>query len=349
MFWELLTNSRQSKTLAPPMPPPTRFVARENMLSGHFSIALRLAGFPTAIFLFLFLAFSGCATTDDYSFVRYGQTPDPATHQLDPTTVPALSDVLALNYASSVAAILRCKFKGARITREISSTAQVALAAAAGASAAFHYSATTVAALGLGSAGIPELQKIFDAKGRAQVYQDAVRLIEEAEIEYLSLNQKPSNSVLTQNGVTLFQRVTASIHVVEKTLAGNLPTVDDMKKATEAMSPAGAVKTTAGKPAVNNTPASGRVQKLAPVVIEKTVTQDVGLQPEQVRAITSAAGRILKKISPSQAQAVADKVGIVPRDGQDPREALSEELGDSSISAAKAADILKELQKQAPE
>jgi hypothetical protein len=213
---------------------------------------------------FLCFALSACSTVDHYSFIRYGETPDPTTQQFDPTAIPPLSDVLALNYASSVASILRCKFTGARIAREVSSTAQVALAALAGAGAAFNWSATTITALGLGSAGIPELQKIFDAKGRAQVYQDAVRLIEEAEIEYLALNQRPLPNVLTQNGVTLFQRVSASIHVVEKTLAGNLPSVQEMQKATEPMSKAGAVPTFAGDPAFNNLPANTNSAQSSP-------------------------------------------------------------------------------------
>jgi len=306
--------------------------------------------------LFLCFALTACTTIDKYSFIRYGQTPNQTTQQFDATAIPPLSDVLALNYASSVASILRCKFNGARITREISSTAQVALAALAGAGAAFHWSASTITALGLGSAGIPELQKIFDARGRAQVYQDAVRLIEEAEIEYLALNQRPSPTELTQNGVTLFQRVTASIHVVEKTLAGNLPSVQDMQQATEPMSQTGATPTAAGSTPSNVIPANGKapvgkapVRKLEPVIIEKTVVQEVGLQSDQVLAITKAAGAILKKSTVPQAQAVADKVAIGVAPGQDPHEALSQVLGGSSITASKATDILKELQKQVPQ
>jgi hypothetical protein len=167
-----------------------------------------------------------------------------------------LNDVLALNYSSSVVALLRAKYTGARITREISSTAQLGLAAAAAYGAAFDYSKSTLAVLGLASAGIPELQRIFGAKERAQIYQDAIRLIEEAQVEYLALNQQPSPHYLTQNGVTLLQRVTSSIHVVEKTLAGNLPTVEDMQKATEQMSRSGAKKTAPGDPVFNNRPAN---------------------------------------------------------------------------------------------
>jgi hypothetical protein len=256
-----------------------------------------------------------------------------------------------LNYASSVAAILRAKYTGARITRELSSTAQIGLAAAGGYGAAFHYSASTLAILGLGSAGIPELQRLFGAKERAQTYQDAIRLIEEAEVGYLALNQRPSTTVLTQNGVTLFQRVTASIHVVEKALAGNLPSVLDMQKATERMSETGAKRTPAGATPSNLVRANGSapVQKLEPVIIEKTVMPEVGLQPDEVLALTKAAGAILKKATVAQGQAVADKVGIVVEKDQDPREALSQVLGGSSITATKAADILKELQNQIPQ
>jgi hypothetical protein len=176
----------------------------------------------------------------------------------DPQVAPKLSDAVAINYADSAARLLRAKFTGARIADETGRTTQVILAGLAGATAAFDFGSSTVAALGLSSAAIPELQRIFNAKGRTQAYQDAVRLIEEAEIEYLSFNQNPSDIVLTQNGITLFQRTTATIHVVEKTLTGALPTVEDMQKATEPMSTTGAMKTRAGAPAVNNIPANQR-------------------------------------------------------------------------------------------
>ncbi|HVF70984.1 MAG TPA: hypothetical protein VM940_05190 [Chthoniobacterales bacterium] len=207
------------------------------------------------IALALCLTLAACAS-DRYSFIDYSQQVDPRTGVPNSARVLKLNDVLALNYASSVTALLRAKYTGARITREISSTAQIGLASAAAYGAAFSYSASTLAVLGLGSAGIPELQRLFGAKERAQTYQDAIRLIEEAEIEYLSLNQNPSSTMLTQNGVTLLQRVTASIHIVEKTLAGNLPTVEEMHKATERMSREGAVETSAGAPAFNNRPAN---------------------------------------------------------------------------------------------
>jgi hypothetical protein len=304
---------------------------------------IRVPKLPT---VFLCFALTACTTIDKYSFIRYGQTPNQTTHQFEATAIPPLSDVLALNYASSVASILRCKFNGARIAREISSTAQVALAAFAGAGAAFHYSASTVTALGLGSAGIPELQKIFDAKGRAQAYQDAVRLIEEAEIEYLALNQRPSPTVLTQNGVTLFQRVTASIHVVEKTLAGNLPSVEDMQKATERMSESGATKTAAGSTPSNLIPANGKapIRKLEPVVIEKTVQLSEGLQADDVHVITKASGTIIRAMElPEAQQAVSSLTGDKTPDPE-AKATLVKMNSDTKITAQRATQILAAVQ-----
>lgn len=304
---------------------------------------------PKLLTSFLCFAVTACTTTDNYSFIRYGETPNPTTQQFDPTAIPPLSDVLALNYASSVASILRCKFTGARIAREISSTAQVALAAFAGAGAAFNWSATTITALGLGSAGIPELQKIFDAKGRAQVYQDAVRLIEEAEIEYLAFNQRPSPTVLTQNGVTLFQRVTASIHVVEKTLAGNLPSVDDMQKATERMSKTGATETSAGKTPSNLIPANGaappvnaRVQVLKPVVIHEAVPAGP-TRTDNIQAVVASAGDILRSLTKDQAQKALNELKPDAPASSNPHEDITAMLMDTT-TMEQAVKILSALQ-----
>ncbi len=103
------------------------------------------------------IALPGCAT-DKYSFVEYGQQIDLRTGQYNSARDLKLNDVLALNHATSVVALLRAKYKGARITREISSTAQLGLAAVAASGIAFKYSASTLAVLGSGSAEIPELQ-----------------------------------------------------------------------------------------------------------------------------------------------------------------------------------------------
>jgi hypothetical protein len=301
---------------------------------------------PKLCTLFLCFALTACTTTDKYSFIRYGQSVDPSTGQYDARRDPVLTDVLALNYASSVAAILRAKYTGARITRELSSTAQIGLAAAAGYGAAFHYSASTLAILGLGSAGIPELQRLFGAKERAQTYQDAIRLIEEAEVEYLALNQRPSTTVLTQNGVTLFQRVTASIHVVEKALAGNLPSVADMQKATERMSETGATRTPAGATPSNLVPANGSapVQKLEPVVIEKTVQLNEGLQPEDVHVITTAIGTIIRAMTLEEAQRAVSSLSGEKTPDPEAKATLFKLNNDTKVTAQRATQILAAVQ-----
>ena len=216
---------------------------------------------------------------------------------------------------------------------------QVALAALAGAGAAFDYGASTVTALSLGSAGIPQLQQIFDAKGRAQTYQDAVRLIEEAEIEYLAHNPRPSDRELTPNGVTLFQRVSASIHVVEKTLAGNLPTVQDMRQATEPMTPIGALPFQAGDVPPNNISASagiplgkseltqivGRRNKVTIVNGGTPPPPDVTVNriPESLQARNNALQSGFTNLTDSDASARLAENGISP--GVNPKEVLGAE------------------------
>jgi hypothetical protein len=150
----------------------------------------------------------------------------------------------------------------------------------------------------------------------------------------------------------LVKRVASAINLVNDIINGHLPSQASMQKAVEPMTSQGNEPQNPDEPPVNErvqTAGAAPIRKLQPVVIEKTVVKDVGLQSDQTLAITIAAGAILKKSTVPQAQAVADKVAIGVAPGQDPREALSQVLGGSSITASKATDILKELQKQVPQ
>lgn len=300
----------------------------------------------------LSLGLEACAT-DTTTFLNYGNPPSnaplPPREQL--MAAPAVSDGLAINYANSVEIIMRCKATQNRITREVSSTAQIGLAAFGGVGAALNWSKATLTILGLGSAAMPELQRIFDAKGRAEAYNQAAELIHDGVLEYYAHNSEPSSTEFTPNGVTLVKKVSAAINLVNDTITGHLPSQKQMQEAIEPMSPEGTTVQNPEAPPVNLIPANGKapVRKLKPVIIEKTVVSEVGLQSDQLLAITIAAGAILKKSTVPQAQAVADKVAIGVAPGQDPREALSQVLGGSSITASKATDILKELQKQVPQ
>ena len=73
---------------------------------------------------------------------------------------------------------MRCNARS-RITREVSATAQVGLAAFGGVGAAYNRTKTTLTVLGLASAGILQLQGIFDAKGRAEAYNQAAEKIQD--------------------------------------------------------------------------------------------------------------------------------------------------------------------------
>jgi len=200
---------------------------------------------PKWIAPLLCLALAGCASHDRFSFVEYSRNPakyDPK----DSSRQWAPNDEQALQFSSNVVRLLRAKASGARITREVSNAAQVTFSGLAGASPVFGFSDRTLAVLGLGGALTPDFQGIFNAKGRAEAYSDAVRLIETAQSAYLAHNQQPTEDKLTQNGATVIQRTQASVHIVEKVLSGRVPTIIDLEQATEKMSAAGAKATNAG-------------------------------------------------------------------------------------------------------
>ncbi|MFN0080530.1 MAG: hypothetical protein ACKVY0_29025 [Prosthecobacter sp.] len=229
---------------------------------------------------------SSCVVNRDrFSFVEYSRNPAKYNGgQAFQAWQP--SDQLALAYSSNVVAIFRAKATGARVTRELSGSTQVAMSALAGTTAAFNFTKSGIAVLGLGSSLIPTFQGIFNAKGRAEAYADAVRLIETAQADYWSHNQKASDNELTQNGVTLIQRTQATIHVVEKTLSGRIPTIIDLQQATEPMSEVGAKTTQAGT-AHNHIPATGKLPELR----EPTPPNPDGSQP----AVASRSATTIQK------------------------------------------------------
>ena len=207
------------------------------------------------VLLLLCLTLVGCASRDSFSFIEYSR--NPAKYDAS-DTLPSwgANDQQALQFSSNVVRRLRARANGSRVTREISNSAQVAMAGIGGAGAAFNLSKSALAVLGLGSAGIPEFQGIFNAKGHAEAYTDAARMIETAQNDYYAHNQKPSSGELTQNGVSLIQRTQASVHIVEKVLSGRIPSIIEMQQATEPMSATGARKTSPGE-AVNHISATG--------------------------------------------------------------------------------------------
>ncbi len=245
----------------------------------------------------LSLGLEGCAT-DTTTFLNYGNPRSnaalPPREQL--MAAPMVSDGLAINYANSVEIIMRCKATHNRIAREISATAQVGLAAFGGVGAAFHYSATTLAVLGLGSAAIPELQKIFDAKGRAEAYNQAAEMIHDGVLEYYSHNSEPSSTQFTPNGVTLVKKVSTAINLVNDTIAGHLPSQQDMQKAVEQMTPKGNEKQNPNEAPVNERAQSAANVKVHVIdtvsraefqTLKEQVDSEINKRPGNVEFVTA--------------------------------------------------------------
>lgn len=134
-----------------------------------------------------------------------------------------VADIDVINYTDHVKAILRKKFTNARFARYTSATAQVGLAAASGIAAAFSAGTTLIASLGFGSAAVPQIGEIFNARVRAGIYQDAVSKIEDAESAYYAFHASPPIDKYTIEADVLYKNVTGNIHTVEKMILGELP------------------------------------------------------------------------------------------------------------------------------
>lgn len=147
-----------------------------------------------------------------------------------------ITDADVLGFTDGVKKILQRRSNLARRVRMGSGTGQI-LAAAAGATLGLiaHANVETVAALAAVSAVIPELQTIWDARGRAETYNQGLNLIQKAEARYYEkktaagpLTKGISSQELTPEGVELLKEVTASIQVVGTALVELIPTVDEL-------------------------------------------------------------------------------------------------------------------------
>ena len=202
--------------------------------------------------LVLALALGGCAS-DPATFTTFTHRTGNPTGPIPTTTAPRYTDALALNYANFVESEFRARATGSRYVREGSNTALAGLAGFTAAAGTMAYSTSTVTGLGMASAGIVQLQQIFNAKGRANAYSEAALRIHDAIKDFVALNlNHVSETELTPNGWTLANLVQANVDMVDKVLNGHLPTPEDMMQATESLSPAGATPQRTGTTPVNN-------------------------------------------------------------------------------------------------
>ncbi len=148
-----------------------------------------------------------------------------------------VSDADVVGFSSDIQKALRHRLNKARRVRLGSGTLQV-IAAAVGATLGFTIDdAHTAAAFGVIAAVIPELQNIFQARGRAEAYTDGLELIQDAHAFYhkkLSQTEKRglvSTSELTVEGGELLVQIAACLKLVDKALLTHIPTIEELKAA----------------------------------------------------------------------------------------------------------------------
>ena len=234
----------------------------------------------------------------------------------NPLTVYQVTDLDVLNYAEQVKNILRAKFTSARFARYASATTQVLLGGAAGIAAAFSAGAGVVAGLAFSSAAMPQLGGIFNAKARAETYQEGVQLIEQNEVDFLAARHgQVSSTELTSAGAVLYRQVTATVHVVEKAIAGQLPTLKEMQDA--------AARQAQLRPTVPQTPISAPLvsHPRGGTVSGATLGGPVPM-PLSVHERQKALINRIKKMSPQDAAALVTQFAPAAAPGPDPRKQL---------------------------
>ena len=151
------------------------------------------------------------------------------------------NDAAVFEFAERKAHEFDRKYQRAQNTRMGSDGVIKGIASATTASAAFGFSPRTVSSLGLSSTLIKGGQNQIDAQGIANLYLEGKRYVEEAITEYIERNPVASGQELTQNGVTLYERVRAIDGLINNTLNGELATYEELDKAFQKLSASGAV------------------------------------------------------------------------------------------------------------
>jgi hypothetical protein len=152
-----------------------------------------------------------------------------------PGTIVLPKDKDVLIVVNDLTNVLRGRLNLAMGARHISSFAQVATAAAAAVFTTLRpEERILITILAASSALMPQLQSVFDAKGRAEAYKQGVEMLDKALGAYVKAVQGKNidpASTLTREGTLLFEAAVAAIEVVEKLTVAQLPTPDQIKAA----------------------------------------------------------------------------------------------------------------------
>ncbi len=150
-----------------------------------------------------------------------------------------VGDADVVIFANAIKKTLRERYNNARVARSAGGFIQVVTAAVSslltGTSGGSAIGAATI--LSGTSAIIPEVSQVIGAKERAEAYADGIKSIENAEARYLKASAegnkkgKISGKELTPEGAALYKSVLAAVHIVEKRLVGQLPTMKDIEEA----------------------------------------------------------------------------------------------------------------------
>src|ERR1044072_4476791 len=165
-----------------------------------------------------------------------------------------ITDLDVLNFTDEVKRQLQNRSSFHMGVQYGSAGAQATLGALAGAAATIGWGIETASGLGLGATYIFGMGKIFDSKGHAQAYEQAFTAIQAAEstfyfyqlgmkfktenarkvVDYSDATPRgdiPSGTCLTADGETLYYRVSKVLKVLNDTLAGKIPDLQDLKEA----------------------------------------------------------------------------------------------------------------------
>ncbi len=180
-----------------------------------------------------------------------------------PKTINVPTDADVLQFANMLKNVFRGQLNESIIARHVSAVSQVLTAAAAATLTTISSGAqNSITILAATSAVMPQLQGIFDAKGRAAAFDQGGELLSQAEAAYYTAigalpDRTPAekaaadkggadgnaadalsedvktriNRRLTPQGAALYAAALAAIQVVEKLEVAQLPTIDQIRAA----------------------------------------------------------------------------------------------------------------------
>jgi hypothetical protein len=173
----------------------------------------------------------------------------------DDVRIPyTLTDLDVLNFTDEVKRKLASRCNIDIGIRYGSAGTEATLGALAGAADTIGWGAATASGFGMGATYVFGLGQIFDAKGRAEAFEQSFTAIQAAEATFYfhqlgmgfdNENGKkivfpgnktgradiPSATNLTPDGETLYYRVTKILKVLNDTLARKIPDLQDLKEA----------------------------------------------------------------------------------------------------------------------